>query len=111
MGNIPPSSAVRVDAPAPEMLVAEGFFSTLSATERFGLPGWALLSLRNLKSWLPPEGVRSVLVAGDNGGPGREGGDFLVHRLQAHGIAARAEYPPHDIDDWNKAAERERAAA
>lgn len=111
MGNIPPSSAVRIDAPAPEMLVAEGFFSALSATERFGLPGWALLSIRNLATWSPPDGVRSVLVAGDNQGPGRRAAEVLVGRLRAAGLEARAEFPPDDIDDWNAAADPRSVAA
>ncbi len=101
MGVIPPSSAVRIDSAEPEMLVAEGFFSALSATERFSLPGWALLSIRNVKTWTPPTGVRSVLVAGDNGAPGREAAAVLVDRLQCQGLAARAEFPPEGHEDWN----------
>ena len=54
------------------MLVGEGVFTTLSATERFGLPGWALLSTRNLRAWSPPEGVRSILIAADRGKDGEE---------------------------------------
>jgi putative DNA primase/helicase len=44
VGPVPPGTAARIDPAAPEMLVAEGFFTTLSATERFELPGWALMS-------------------------------------------------------------------
>ena len=39
-------SAVRIDAVAPEMLVAEGVFTTPSASERFSLPAWSLMSTR-----------------------------------------------------------------
>ena len=52
------------------MLVGEGFFTTLSASECFALPGWALMSTRNLRGWSPPEGVRSVLIAADRGKDG-----------------------------------------
>ena len=111
MGVIPPSSAVRIDEAAPEMVVAEGFFSALSATERFSLPGWALLSIRNLKTWTPPDGVRFVLVAGDNGAPGREAAAVLVERLQTRGVSARAEFPPPEFGDWNEVDAAERSAA
>jgi putative DNA primase/helicase len=46
VGSAPGGCAVRLDPAAPEMLVGEGVFTTLSATEWFGLPGWALMSTR-----------------------------------------------------------------
>ena len=61
VGPTPGGSAVRLDPAAPEMLVSEGVFTTLSASERFALPAWALMSTRNLRVWRTPEGVRQVL--------------------------------------------------
>ena len=104
VGVVPPSSAVRVDAAAPEMLVGEGFFTTLSATERFRLPGWALMSTRNLRSWIPPEGVRRVLVAADRGRDGEASAEQLAGRLRAAGLAASVRTPPSPHGDWNDAA-------
>ena len=54
VGVMPTGSAVRIDAVAPQMLVAEGVFTTLSSSERFSLPAWSLMSTRNLRSWSPP---------------------------------------------------------
>ena len=68
IGRVPAGCAVRIDPVASHMLVAEGFVTALSARNRFGLPAWALLSTRNLRAWSAPPGVRSVLIAGDNGG-------------------------------------------
>lgn len=104
IGGIPPGSAVHIDEAAPEMLVAEGFFTTLSASQRFSLPAWALLSTTNLRSWTPPPLVRSVLVAGDNGADGRRSAEVLADRLRSLGLHAWTEFPAEQHDDWNDAA-------
>jgi hypothetical protein len=84
------------------MLVGEGVFTTLSASERFGLPGWALMSTRNLRVWAPPEGVRSVLIAADRGKDGEASADRLQQRLCEAGVAASVALPPEPWGDWNE---------
>lgn len=101
VGAIPAGSAVRIDPAAREMLVGEGVFTTLSATERFDLPGWALLSTSRLRTWSPPDGVRAVLVAGDNGSAGRHAARVLVDRLTHAGLRAWAEFPGAGFGDFN----------
>jgi putative DNA primase/helicase len=105
VGPVPPGTAARIDPAAPEMLVAEGFFTTLSATERFELPGWALMSTRNLRSWTAPEGVRSVLIAADRGKDGEASAQILQRRLARQGVRGRIALPPAPHGDWNEAAE------
>jgi hypothetical protein len=107
VGPVPPCSAVRIDPAAPEMLVGEGFVTTLSATERFGLPGWALMSTRNLKTWIAPEGVRSVLIAADRGEDGEASAQVLAARLREQGARVRIELPPPPHGDWNDWAQAE----
>jgi putative DNA primase/helicase len=106
VGLAPGGCAVRLDPAATAMLVAEGVFTTLSATERFGLPGWALLSTRNLRAWRAPPGVRSVLIAGDRGKDGEVSAARLRARLEADGVAAFIELPPEPFGDWNEWAQR-----
>lgn len=101
VGLAPPSSAIRLDPAGPEMLVAEGVFTTLSATERFRLPGWALMSTRNLRTWIAPEGVRAVLIAADRGKDGEASAELLAQRLRRQGVRARVEPPPPPHGDWN----------
>lgn len=101
VGLAPPGSAVRLDELAEEMLVAEGVPTTLSATERFGLPGWALLSTRNLRAWRAPPGVRSVLIAADRGADGEASAARLRDRLRSDGVAAVIALPPPSFEDWN----------
>jgi putative DNA primase/helicase len=104
VGMVPPGAAVRLDPAATEMLVAEGIVTTLSATERFALPGWALLTAGNLAAWTPPFGVRRVLIAADRGRPGEAAAERLAGRLTAAGVASAIAIPPAPFGDWNEAA-------
>jgi hypothetical protein len=104
VGARPAGSAVRLDAPAEAMLVAEGVATTLSASERFALPGWALLAAANLAAWRAPAGVRRVLIAGDRGKAGEAAVAHLARRLEAEGLAVMVELPPPPFGDWNEAA-------
>jgi hypothetical protein len=106
VGTAPGGCAVRLDPAAEAMLVAEGVFTTLSATEWFGLPGWALLSTRSLRAWSPPDGVRSVLIAGDRGKDGEASAEVLRARLVEAGLAATVALPPAPYGDWNEWAAR-----
>lgn len=105
VGPVPTGTAARIDPAGPEMLVAEGFFTTLSATECFGLPGWALMSTRNLRGWTPPAGVRSVLIAADRGKDGEASAEVLRLRLRRLGLQAQVALPPDPFGDWNEAAD------
>ncbi|WP_372787015.1 toprim domain-containing protein [Phenylobacterium sp.] len=102
VGLAPGGCAVRLDPPAETMLVGEGVFTTLSATDRFGLPGWALLSTRNLRAWTPPAEVRSVLIAADRGRDGEESAAVLWRRLRRLGLDAEIALPPAPAGDWNE---------
>jgi hypothetical protein len=108
VGLVPPSSAVRLDAPGSELLVGEGVFTTLSASERFDLPAWALLSTRNLRSWRAPDGVRRVLIAADRGEDGARSAGLLAARLRRNGVGATVRPPPAPYGDWNDWARAQR---
>lgn len=104
VGRIAQGSAVRLDEAVGEMLVAEGVATALSASERLGLPAWALLSTSNLRGWTPPEGVRRVVVAGDRGADGEASAWMLAARLRRSGVRAEVRLPPFPFGDWNEAA-------
>lgn len=104
VGHCPPGSAVRLDDPAPRMLVGEGVFTCLSAARRFRLPAWALLSARNLRAWRAPAGVRFVLIAADRGRVGAAAAEALAARLRGQGVAVAIRRPPAPYGDWNEAA-------
>lgn len=104
VGVVPPGSAVRLSPTAPDMLVGEGVLTVLSAMERFGRPGWALMSAHNLSAWSPPPGVRRVLIAGDRGAAGERAAACLRSRLRSRGLAVSVALPPEPFEDWNAAA-------
>ncbi len=105
VGPVTPGSAVRIDAIEDEMLVGEGFFSSLSGSERFNLPAWALLSTRNMRRFRPPAGVRRLVIAADRGKDGERSADILAGSAKALGLKVWIEYPPLPSRDWNEAAE------
>jgi putative DNA primase/helicase len=102
IGPAPGGCAVRLDEVGDEMLVGEGVVTTLSASEWFGLPGWALMSTRNLRVWSPPAGVRSVLIAADRGKDGEASAEVLRARLAGDDIAVTVALPPAPFADWNE---------
>lgn len=98
-----PGSAVRLDPPAPRMLVGEGVATCLSAAARFGLPAWALLSTGNLRAWRPPPGVEFVVIAADRGRDGERSAVALAAALRALGVRGAVRWPPAPFGDWNEA--------
>ncbi len=102
VGPAPGGCAIRLDEAAPDMLVAEGVFTTHSAAAWFGLPGWALGSTRNLRVWRAPAGVRSVLIAADRGKDGEASAERLRAGLVHDGVTATVTLPPGPYGDWNE---------
>lgn len=104
VGLVPPGAAVRLCPVAAEMVVGEGVFTTLSAIDRFRLPGWALRSANNLAAWTPPPEVRRVLIAADRGAVGEAAAARLGERLRAGTVETRILWPWAPFDDWNAVA-------
>jgi putative DNA primase/helicase len=104
VGEVPPGAAVRLSPVADEMLVGEGVITTLSAIDRFGLPGWALMAANNLAAWTPPEGVRRILIAADRGRVGEGAAASLRHRLGRDGLEVDVCCPEPPYGDWNEVA-------
>ncbi|WP_421935477.1 DUF7146 domain-containing protein [Phenylobacterium sp.] len=98
-----PGAAVRLDPPAPRMLVGEGVATCLSAAARFALPAWALLSTGNLRAWRPPPGVEFVVIAADRGRDGERSALVLAAALRALGVRGTVRWPQAPFGDWNEA--------
>lgn len=103
VGVIERCSAVRLDPLVDELCVGEGIYTALSASERFGLPVWALLSTSNLRHWIPPPGVRRLLIAGDRGPDGEQSAQRLLRTALRAGVRASIAFPPFPHNDFNQA--------
>lgn len=104
VGDVPQDGAVWIDPIDDEMAVGEGFWTTLSGSERFQLPCAALLSTSLMKKWTPPPGVKRLLVLADHGSAGVSASAQLVARATSMGIRARAKFTNTPPLDWNDVA-------
>ena len=89
--------------PAGEVLgITEGIETAIAAHMLFDLPVWAALNTSLLKSWTPPDGVKRIVIFGDNDRnyAGQAAAYALAHRL--HGrvdIDIRFPDQPGDYND------------
>ena len=97
--------AIRLVEPGRRLAVTEGIETALAVIEATGLPTWATGNAHLLETFVPPPGVRQVLVFADKDRPsrqhpsghGQETARGLVTRLWAMGIRAGAIAPTLDI--------------
>lgn len=96
------TSAVRLGAISPRLGIAEGIETALAAARRFGLPVWAATNATLLEAWVPPKGVTSVLIAGDNDASctGQAAAYSLARRLAREGYAIEVQIPSTAGKDW-----------
>ncbi len=87
---------------AGELAVAEGIETALSYRDLTGTPCWAALSTSGLRNFMPPIGVRRLIVAADSDdakGEGLAAAQDLARRASRRCDAAVA--PAPDGQDWN----------
>lgn len=102
-GGLPAGSAIRLGPAAEVMGVAEGTENALSCAAMFGMPVWALINAGNMEKWTPPEGVRRVVIFGDNdlSFTGQAAAFTLARRLRAMKIEAEPRFPDEPGTDFN----------
>lgn len=102
MGTLPEGGAVRLARHEHILGIAEGVETALAATALYRVPCWAALNAGRLKVWEPPEGVREVIIFGDNDlkNVGQAAAYALGERLNRT-ITAQVLIPPDPDTDWN----------
>jgi putative DNA primase/helicase len=94
--------AVRLSPADRHLGIAEGIETALRASVQFSVPVWAAISAGGMESWVPPEGVESVTVFGDNDENfvGQKAAFVLAHRLALKGIKVDVWIPSVVDTDW-----------
>lgn len=96
------TGAIRL-APMAECLgLAEGIETALRASVLFDVPVWAAISAGGMRDWEPPEGLRHLVVFGDNDEnfTGQNAAFCLAHRLSMRGIKTDVRIPAKTGSDW-----------
>jgi putative DNA primase/helicase len=96
------TGSVRLGAAVMTLGIAEGIETALAASQRFGVPVWAATNAVLLESWVPPDGVSRVLIAGDNDASftGQAAAFSLARRLVRDGLAVEVHVPGQMGKDW-----------
>lgn len=94
--------AVRLFPQAERMAVAEGIETAIAYHLMTGYPCWATTNAGLLSQWVPPDGVKSVIVAGDNDANfvGQHHAYALGDLLVRKGFAVDVHIPPNHDQDW-----------
>jgi len=102
-GSIARGAAVRLAAAFEVLGIAEGIETALSAAVLFGVPCWAALNDALLATWIPPCGVRRVIIFGDNdpGFAGQAAAYSLARRTAGDQWTVEVRIPDQPGQDWN----------
>lgn len=96
------TGAIRL-APMAECLgLAEGIETALRASVLFSMPVWAAISAGGMRDWEAPEGLRHLIVFGDNDEnfTGQMAAYSLANRLSLKGIKTEVRIPAKTGTDW-----------
>jgi putative DNA primase/helicase len=82
--------------------IAEGIETALRASVRFDVPTWAAISAGGMRDWEVPEGVKHVIVFGDNDAnyTGQSAAFALANRLALSGLTTEIFIPEKVGTDW-----------
>ena len=102
--------AIRLVEPSEVLALAEGLETALSVMEGMKMPVWCAVNAHLLENFIPPAGVRQILVFADKDRPtvqhprghGQEAAKQLVQRLWGMGIQASAIVPAGEIPAGQK---------
>jgi putative DNA primase/helicase len=95
-------SAIRLHLAGDVLGIAEGIETALAACQLFYVPVWSCLSAAGIESFVPPAGVRKLIVFGDNdvSGTGQAAAWSLAKRLIVAGIEVEVRLPKRIDTDW-----------
>lgn len=95
-------ASIKLCASGEVLGIAEGIETALAASRKFSVPAWAAISAGLLEQWMPPEGVKKVIVFGDNDASftGQASSYALAKKLRLKGIEVDVMIPELAGNDW-----------
>ena len=95
-------ASIKIGAAGDVLGIAEGIETALAASRQFAVPVWAAISAGLMEQWLPPEGVKTVVIFGDNDASftGQAAAFSLAKKLRIKGINAEVRIPEIVGTDW-----------
>lgn len=96
-------AAIRLYPLRSTLVVAEGIETAIACREMWRLSAWSLISTSVMRSWVPPNGVERVIIAGDNDAKlgGQAAAYALGHRLATkYGLDVEVRIPDGPGQDW-----------
>lgn len=105
---LPKGAAVRLVPARDELGIAEGIETAEACFLMFGVPTWAALTAENLTGFVPPEGVKRLIIFGDNDRTwtGHWAAYALGRKLRCSEpwkstLEVEIRHPEIEGDDWN----------
>jgi putative DNA primase/helicase len=97
--------AIRLFKPEESTIgIAEGIETAIAATQLSSIPCWAAISSSMLKGFIPPDGIRKVVVFADNDASftGQAAAYHLANRMYVSGLVAEVLIPEigKDFNDY-----------
>lgn len=100
--GLPDGCAVRLMDHQDVLGVAEGIETAVAAWIYTGIPCWSLLNAQNMVKFIPPDGVRKLVIFGDNdtSHTGQSAAYELSRRMRTKNIETEVRIPEHVGQDW-----------
>jgi putative DNA primase/helicase len=95
-------AAARLFEPTDELGIAEGCETALACFELFGVPTWAAISDNGITTFVPPPGIRRIIIFADHDANyvGQAAAYVLAKRLTREGHEVEVRIPPIPDTDW-----------
>ncbi|WP_454798422.1 DUF7146 domain-containing protein [Novosphingobium lindaniclasticum] len=93
--------AVRLSPAGPELGLAEGIETAMSATALLGIPVWATLGSSRLHAIDIPSSVRKLVLLADNDRAGHLAATRAQSVYARTGLEVVVEWPGDGLNDWN----------
>ena len=83
------------------LAIAEGIETALSFQILSGISTWSCISDIGVEGFVPPPGLREIIVAGDYDKAGILATEKLINRIGAQGTLVKTVFPDTLGKDWN----------